>query len=76
MKIILKPNPNSKVVGKTGDSAHYTMVDICDASREDVWGSTYIDLFYDADDEEALAIYDALYKKGEEVVVEMTEVQE
>ena len=71
MKIILKPNQNSKTT-RTDGRASYDMVDLCvGEGSEAVYGSVHVDLFSTAPQENP--IYKCLFD-GESVTVEITEV--
>ena len=73
MKIILKPNQNSKVTRNDCRDV-YEMVDLCDGDgdgNEAVYGSVSVDLF--STTPHANPLWDALFY-GKSVTVEITEV--
>lgn len=75
MKLWLKPNGNSHVISFGGD--RWEMVDVCD-ERETVFGSFNVDALsvLTSAPESERELYELLWEKGQDVVVDVTIVKE
>ena len=70
MKLLLKPNANSRSAGRVGKTLTYNMVDICD-EKGNAWAITMIDLFHETEDPEwRQQVYEPLLR-GSEITVQL-----